>query len=274
MSEQEATAREVAQRGWSIGTRVVPPELLDRLRHEFGSAVAADHARRPPGCLEEPGRMLSLLDYGGPFWDLAELPALLEPFDALLGPDCIYYTMTSSVAPPRAAAGPCHVDSLRSEGVGLLSVGAIVMLDDYTEDNGGVRFLAGSTGAPEPDGDAFQRDSELVVAPAGSICWFDPCIWHGRGPNHTDDERRAVVIGMVRSWMKQRLDHPAMLADRAEAFSPGLRQKLGFDSRVPSSAAEYYRRGADRSTTQPASSATATSGASAAEAPRPSAARR
>lgn len=244
MADLDVAARQVADRGWSVSANAVPAPLLKRLQREFTSAVDDDHNQRPPASPEERGRILSLLDFGGPFLELAELPKLLDPFNALLGQDCIYYTMTSSWAPPGAPAGPCHVDSLRSEGVGFLSVGAIVMLDDYTSDNGGIRFLPGSSDTRRPDPETFGRDSQLVEAPAGSICWFDPCIWHGRGPNQTDVERRAVVIGMVRSWMKQRLDHPAMLEGRADGFSATLRQKLGFDSRVPNSRAEYYRRGA------------------------------
>ena len=244
VTDPREAAQQVVDRGWSVGAGAVPAALLGRLQAAFAAAVEHDLARRPASCTEEPGRVLSLLDYGGPFLELAELPGLLGPFDGLLGSDCIYYTMTSSWAPPGATAGPLHVDSTRTEGTGFLSVGAIVMLDDYTAANGGIRFLGGSSGTALPDPDEFRRDAELVVAPAGSICWFDPCIWHGRGPNRTDVARRAVVIGMVRPWMKQRLDHPAMLDDRSDGLSATLRQKLGFDSRVPSDRRQYYRRGA------------------------------
>lgn len=242
--EQLALAVEagIRARGFVVVEDVLPRAGCDALAVAVDEAVEADAewiGDRP----EEYGRVLSLVRYGQPFLDLLEHELLMAPFDRVLGDDCILYTMTTSCLPPGGGPRSMHVDFAGSSGDEVLFLGALVMLDDFTEASGATRFLPGSLGAARPERHEFDRCAVTLEAPAGSVCWFDPRLWHESGVNSTDAWRRSILIGMVKRWMKPRFDHPAMLGSAGGALSPRLRRVLGFDSRPPASYEEYYARG-------------------------------
>ena len=119
----------------------------------------------------------------------------------------------------------------------------LVMLDDFTPDNGATYLLTGShRRAERPPDDLFFRDAVRAVAAAGSILVFDSNLWHAAGVNRTDRPRRALTLGFTRPFMKQQLDYPRALGyDRSETLSPALRQLLGYNARVPASLDEWYQ---------------------------------
>lgn len=232
--------------GFAAVGDVVPPALLGRLRAAIDPAVAADarwldEGRRAAG---EEGRVVSLAAYGGPFLELLDLEALMAPFDELLGPDCIAYTLTSACVPPGGRPRPPHTDAPRRAPGVHLSMGALVLLDDLEEANGATLLLPRSHRSPDPPApDVWAAGAHLLEAPAGTACWFDPLLWHGAGPNRSGAWRRVLVLAMARSWMKQRLDLPALLGPPdGLPVGPEGRRRLGYASRPPRSYEEYYGR--------------------------------
>jgi ectoine hydroxylase-related dioxygenase (phytanoyl-CoA dioxygenase family) len=74
-------------------------------------------------------------------------------------------------------------------------LGFIYMIDEFTEDNGATRFIAGSQGI-ETLPESFS--SVPACGPAGSVIVFNGSVWHGHGPNETDQPRRSIQGAYIR----------------------------------------------------------------------------
>ena len=116
------------------------------------------------------------------------------------------------------------------------------LIDDFTDENGATYFLPGSFGrADRPSDEEFFAGAVRVHPKAGDLVVFNACTWHMGGENHTDRERHAATINVVRSYMRQRFDYPRMVPPEVvDTLSPTLRRVLGFNVRVPTSLDEYY----------------------------------
>jgi ectoine hydroxylase-related dioxygenase (phytanoyl-CoA dioxygenase family) len=139
--------------------------------------------------------------------------------------------------------GRIHRDLRTFSGDVNLMAQLLVMLDDFTEENGATYLLSGSHRfREEPEHDLFFRDAARALGSAGSIVVFNSNLWHAAGVNRSAVPRRALTIAFTRPFVKQQLDYPRALGfDRAEAFSPELRQLLGYNARVPTSLDEWYQ---------------------------------
>ena len=182
--------------------------------------------------------------YGRVFIDLLTDEEIIWPFEAVLGEGCILYAYTSSSMPPDTGnfSGRVHVDCPRLIPGYPTNMGAILLLDDFDEENGGTWYLPRSHRRREaPEEAEFYADALRLVAKAGSVWYFDPRLWHAGGRNEGDIWRHAVTMNMCRPFMKQRLDIPRLLADTDLAgVSERALQKLGFHAQAPASLDEYY----------------------------------
>lgn len=124
-----------------------------------------------------------------------------------------------------------------------LSLNMLVMLDDFTLENGATLFLPGSQHVePLPDLGFFQANAEHAVGKAGDILLFDSLTVHAAAPNFSQAKRRALTLTFGRPFMKPQMDWPRFLRPEAEAtLTPKARQLLGYDARVAASLDEYYQ---------------------------------
>ena len=74
-------------------------------------------------------------------------------------------------------------------------VGFILMIDDFTPENGATCFAPGLQGM-----DALPASCSLVQAcgPSGSMIVFNGSVWHGHGANVTDTPRRSIQGAYIR----------------------------------------------------------------------------
>jgi hypothetical protein len=95
---------------------------------------------------------------------------------------------------PRTPAQRLHVDFPRDVR-GWPMVGFILMIDDFTPENGATCFGPGSQGM-----DALPASCSLVQAcgPSGSMIVFNGSVWHGHGANVTDTPRRSIQGAYIR----------------------------------------------------------------------------
>jgi hypothetical protein len=121
-------------------------------------------------------------------------------------------------------------------------MGATILLDDFTEENGATWFLPYSQERiDQPSEEEFYSKGKRLIAKAGTVWFFNARIWHAGGNNNTDQWRHALTINMGRSWMKQRIDLPRAMAHMdLSNVSDKVKQKLGFFTQVPASMDEYY----------------------------------
>lgn len=119
----------------------------------------------------------------------------------------------------------------------------MVLLDDFTIENGATYMLSGSHQiAAKPDEDYFYENADRALAKKGSIILFDSNLWHAAGKNTTDGNRRVLTISYTKPQFKQQFDYPRFLGyEFGESLSEGLRQILGYKSRVPATLDEYYQ---------------------------------
>ena len=122
-------------------------------------------------------------------------------------------------------------------------VNMLVMLDDFTLENGATYLLTGSHMQPEkPTDEEFFAKADRAVGKRGSIILFDSMLWHATGENLVGGMRRALTLTFTRPYIKQQLDYPRYMGyERAEEFSEDLRQVIGYNARVPATLDEWYQ---------------------------------
>lgn len=234
-------ASEVEQVGFAACSGVVGPDEVDGLRTMVDAAAAADLELAPEDRRDDArGRVLFLPQHDPAFLELLEDPRLMEPIEAVLGSDCTLFTMTTLCRDPGEEGMALHRDSKVDAPGFVAAMGALVLLDDLDHDVGATRLYPERT-TEQPSIDDFQERCRHLIAPAGSVCWFDGRVWHDVPENRSNRRRRVLIIAMARPWVRPRFDNARMLAhvDFA-ALNPRVQAKLGFDHLLPGSAAEYF----------------------------------
>lgn len=124
-----------------------------------------------------------------------------------------------------------------------MMINMLVMLDDFTLENGATFLLSQSHLKDEkPEDKYFYENAERALGKAGSILLFDSLTWHAAGLNKTDKPRKALTLAFTRPFMKQQMDYPRFLGySRREEFSEEVRQIIGYNSRVPTNLDEWYQ---------------------------------
>lgn len=242
--------------GYAIVEGVLEPEFCRRARAELEQAIEREAEYHGSTAYDDYGMVLLCALYGGAFLELLGNERVLSGFEDVLGPGCIVYAYTSSSMPPGKAnfSRRIHVDCPRLIPGYVTNMGATILLDDFTSHNGATTFLPGSHTRLQPPSEAEYADgARQVLAPAGSIFYFNARLWHSGGHNATQDWRHAVTLNVCRPFMKQRIDIPRAMAgmDLSEVPERAL-QKLGFHAQVPASYDEYYVPAALRKFKQPA----------------------
>ncbi len=242
----ETVMQVVRESGCFVCTDVFDADFLARAKPALERAIEKEVEYHGTTDYIDYGMVLACALYGSEFLEPFENPAMMGPLDAVLGTGSILYAYTSSSMPPNRTnySRRIHRDcpTTRMNNAFLTSFGALVLLDDFTLDNGATYFLEGSHTMKEPPStEEFYDKAYRLVAPAGSVMFIDPLVYHAGGDNKTDQWRHAITIAMCRPWMKQRLDFPRLLANTdLTDVSEHVKQKLGFLAQVPASYDEYY----------------------------------
>jgi hypothetical protein len=247
MMATDAAAGALRDDGWVVLPAVLPADLVGRLASALDMAYQDQRALQLRNGVGDgsDGTVHHLPCADRVFLDLLEQDygqtLVQQYFD---GP-YILNTYGGVLNLPSAASyvGRVHRDQRTFSGELHLMLQLLVMLDDFTEENGATYLLTGShRSGNRPDDDRFFRDAVRAVGGAGSIVVFDSNLWHAAGINRSDRPRRGLTVAFTRPFIKQQLDYPRALGyDRGEAFSPALRQLLGYDARVPASLDEWYQ---------------------------------
>jgi ectoine hydroxylase-related dioxygenase (phytanoyl-CoA dioxygenase family) len=124
-----------------------------------------------------------------------------------------------------------------------IMINCLVMVDDFTVENGGTYLLAKShLEKRKPSDDEFFANADQATGKKGDILIFNANVWHSSAPNKTQEHRRAIPITISKSFMKQLLDYPRAIGyDKIDKFDYEFQQLLGYHSRVPSSLDEWYQ---------------------------------
>ncbi len=234
--------RSIHEDGYIVVPDVLDADFVVRARDELAVALAREDEYHRGHDRVDRGMVLVCSMYGGAFLELFTNTALMAPFEAILGPGCIVYAYTSSSMPPGGTnySARIHRDCPRRIPGYPTNMGATILLDDFTEENGATWYLPRShTRATDPTEDEFRAGARRLIASKGTVLFFDALLFHAGGVNRTDAWRHALTINMCRPYMKQRLDLPRITGELPDAPEVVL-QKLGYRAQVPASLDEYY----------------------------------
>jgi ectoine hydroxylase-related dioxygenase (phytanoyl-CoA dioxygenase family) len=233
------TVDELTERLLADGYVVVPdalsPEEVKAAREDLHDVLS----RTPTGRNSFEGfatrRVYALFAKTRTFDHVATDPLLLGLLDRVLG----HYQLSAPVAiqiGPGERAQTLH----RDEGVYPLPephpplvVNSIWPLDDFTEDNGATRLIAGSH-RWEPGRVPAGEETTVAAMPAGSAMIYLGGLWHGGGANQTERPRLGVILEYVVSWLRPQENHClAVPREVARQLPERLQELLGYNIHPP-----------------------------------------
>ena len=240
--------RAIRETGWAVMPAVAEPPFVSRLNDALAAMYAKRRAvQRRNGIADGmAGTCHHLLGDGNA---LDEFVARL-PLDGLLrwffdGSYILnsFGGFTNVAENAGGYIGRIHRDIRSFASDFRLMINLLVMLDDFTEENGATLMLPGShRQAEKPDEAAFLAGAVPALGRAGDVLVFDSRTWHRAGTNRTGAPRRALTLTYTRPFFKQQLDYPRYLGDAyGDGVAPAVRKVLGYDARQPATIEEFYQ---------------------------------
>lgn len=183
-------------------------------------------------------RIFGILSKTRSFDTFCLIPAVRALNDYFLDEDYLLYVISSIVIQPNEKAQVLHYDD---GGTKMprprppLTIGTMIVLDDYTELNGATRIIPGSH---KWGSDRLGDDEEAIsiTCPRGSVIYFLGTTWHSGGANRTDKPRYAATVQYCQPWMRP-FENLMHAVDPRRALSGEIPKEItdmmGYRSAVP-----------------------------------------
>lgn len=243
----------LATAGWTVVPKLFSVELADSLIEALGpSLTLRDDIRRRNGVLENSAGTLHHVLMDSPCYvELLARFEVLEPlFKAFFGGNFILnsYGGVINERDLHAYVQNVHRDIRFGSDSRRFMLNALVMLDDFTLDNGATHILSHSQNLQQqPDDATFFAQTSRATGQRGSVLLFDSRMWHAGGRNVTDQPRRALTLTFTSPFFKPQLDYARLFGyDKFGDCNTWMRQVLGFNARVPESLEQFYVPVAER----------------------------
>lgn len=236
----------ISQKGWIKFDAIITGELLNQLQQDIEKAYSKCREVQLKNGIDvnTDGTVHHLLGQYESFLKILEQGYLHQYIQQYFGQPYIInsYGGVINLKNKLSYVGNIHRD-IRSFYNMPMMINMLIMLDDFTLENGATYFLSGSHKIDDkPDSKTFYKKADRATGKAGDIILFDSLLWHAAGENKTDNTRRALTLTFTRPFMKPQLDYPRALGyDNGANFSEHLRQVVGYNSRIPSSLDEWYQ---------------------------------
>lgn len=214
MKEKEQIQREYDEKGFTLIAKVLNNAIMQEMKDIIISSLKYENEKYEKS-KDQIYRLYTCIAYSDIFMEILDFPVIKETIEVLFQERYpIIHVYSNSSIPPHSqnGYGIMHVDAPRyysdfAEGIGLL-----VMLDDFTGDNGGTFFLEGSHKNDTPPAkEYFQKNAKQITGKAGDIVFFNPRCWHAAGYNSTDHWRHSLSIGFSRPYLQQHVDIASLL---------------------------------------------------------------
>ncbi len=239
--------------GWFLSRQAVPDALLIRLRDDLQSIYKKRRAIQIRNGIGEGmvGTCHHLLGENSAMDDLIKLLPLHDEVRSFFGSPYILNSFGGFINKKENAEGyigAIHRDVRTFSRDFRLMINMLVMLDDFTTENGATYLMPGSQHDPDKPTEHQFRDAAVrATGTAGDILVFDSRLWHAAGSNATTQSRCALTLTFTRPFFKPQLDYPQFLGENyAMSLSPEVRQVLGYDAQVPRSIDAFYQPPARR----------------------------
>ena len=191
-------ARALEQDGFAVIDGPASGEQLDQLVGAYDRAMGeAEEPDKRVG--RQSTRVHDFVNRGAAFDSLYQFAPFLAACCETIRQPFKLSNMLGRTLHPKTGWDDIHVDFARDQD-GSPMLGFIIMIDEFTQENGATRFWAGSH--HHPAGVTADRipESELVPAcgPQGAIVVYNGSVRHGHGPNLTDRSRRSIQGAYIR----------------------------------------------------------------------------
>ncbi|WP_341313904.1 phytanoyl-CoA dioxygenase family protein [Paraburkholderia sp. IMGN_8] len=237
----------LATAGWTILPQLIRTDLIDSLVEALAPSLKLrDEIRQRNGVQENSaGTLHHLLMDSECYVELLTELSVLEPvFKRFFDGNFVLnsYGGVINERDSRSYVQNVHRDIRFGSDTRRFMLNALVMLDDFTLDNGATHILSHSQNiAKQPDDETFYAQASRATGERGSVLLFDSRMWHATGRNATNAPRRALTLTFTSPFFKPQLDYARLFGygslDRCNAW---MRQVLGFNARVPESLDEFY----------------------------------
>ena len=204
-------------------------ERIEDLFEEEGESSGSEF-KPEEGCR----RLANLADKDPLFRQQMIREDLLEYVAHVLGPDFKLSSLNArSINAGCPRTQPLHTDmSALPDERGYWVCNTLWMLDDFTPDNGPLRFVAGTHQSGQLPGEALadpladHPDQRLLTGSAGTVLIMNAHLWHGGMPNLTDRPRRALHIFFARQDMPQQQYQKQLLQPETQSQLTTAERKL------------------------------------------------
>lgn len=239
---------QMADRGWVVFEAAVGQDLVARMADDLEAAwrICRDVQEKNGVASDADHTVHHLIGLKASFLDYIDASEALNPYyEGYFGGRYILNSFGGAINTQgrTSYAQRIHRDIRSYSGDMPLLLNTLVMLDDFTADNGATYMLSGSHKAAEkPLDENFYARAERATGPAGSVLVFNSNLWHAGGNNMTDRARRSVTPMYCRPFIKQQFDYPRALGyDAGPSLTAHTRQVIGYNARVPATLDEWYQ---------------------------------
>jgi ectoine hydroxylase-related dioxygenase (phytanoyl-CoA dioxygenase family) len=181
-------------RGYLVIPEIAAESRLERSRSAFDHAcdqqqIPAGGTRHPIGLLDDEPSFLGLVTHASVLAAVRHVLRRPFHFPGVAGRDPM----------PGHGAQGLHIDLVDPGPASpFQAVTALVLLDDFTTENGATRLVPGSHRFRRPPPKSFSGpacrhpDQIIIEAPAGSVLVFNAHLWHSGTLNRTRSHRRVL----------------------------------------------------------------------------------
>jgi hypothetical protein len=241
-------SQEIFESGYSIFENIVPVEMLVSLRLDIPKreAFCKDWQRRNGVGSGMAGAAHHVVGGDDSLNDFLHLLPLDEYIHAYFGNHYILNSYGALDNLPNSTDAykhgqRFHRDVRTYSGNFRLMLNMLVMVHDFTIENGATKLVPGSHKHEQrPEDILLEKHAVRATGTAGSIILFDSNLWHSAAPNTTQEARMALTLTFTRPFYKQQMDYPRLLGE-SFPVNEKMRQLLGYNSRVPVNHNEWYQ---------------------------------
>ena len=239
------TLEEIRVQGYSVYEGLISANECGEIHEQLLTLWARQEAEFGRERLRELGEyetLRGLLVEDDRYVAMASHTQVLEVVEQVVGKTAILHLQNAIVAFPHVAhfQSAWHRDFAKDfTATKPLSVNAFWCIDDFTDASGATQVVPFSHARPELPSEAYiEKHYVSVLAPAGSVIFFDSLLLHRTGYNSTERARFGINHMYTRPFLKQQMNFPEFLKDRIDVDSR-LGQLFGFWSIAPRSVREF-----------------------------------
>ncbi|WP_240655751.1 phytanoyl-CoA dioxygenase family protein [Paraburkholderia phosphatilytica] len=193
-------------------------------------------------------RVWNLLAKGDVFSAMSEQPVIVAAMRRFLGEDFIMGSIAANRILPDGPGQEPHIDypywdfhAPNSFPIGInssfpLNAQVTIPLDPFTTQTGATAFVPHTQHKlryPDESDRFFERCERMEAEPGDAILFFG-ATWHCAMPNHSNQDRSAVLIQYLPKFVKPMEDLRAMVGEAfVKRASPTMRQLLGMTYPYP-----------------------------------------